>query len=263
MAYAPELEPTPAEKPAELYELDYDFVDVELIVGDKKKKRLTHRLRKPTFEELHRRFQLVVNEEINQSDGETEPIYNDEKANVYLYDALVQGVQNYRLPSNDAEGWTYSADEIRKMMPTPHKSKAIAGMYISSAALIEETEDDGMFPLIGAAEIGIELEIAEQFKTRHFLQAPTEAQWSALQSKRVQTRQKRGEKRPHFSYQINIAPARDFYDQLLVRMEGVKLRSGAEFSSTDRQSFVANLDALFKQMVVNEFCDYWGGRLRD
>jgi len=246
-----------------LFELDYEHADVELIVGEKKKIALVHRLQRPTFEQLHNRFQKVINQEVSQANNEVEPIYSDTAANVYLYDQTVLAVRNYRTGQEDASGWTRDRELVRSLMTTAHKANAISALYQTEARMIEDEAGDGLFPLVGASEVCIELDIAGQFKTRHYLQAPSEAQWAALQSKRVQTRASRDNKKQVYSYRVNLAPARDFYDQLLTRIEGVKLRSGAEYSSADRSLFVNAVDAIHKQIVINRFCDYWGGRLRD
>ena len=241
-----------------LYRLDYETCEAELHAG---KKSLSHVFRRPTFEDLHARAQKIINEEINQSSSETEPIYDDAAANVWLYDRLIQRVRGYRTGSEDANGWSNVGPELLPLIPVAHKQKAISGIYQVTAEVIED--DDTLFAIVGAMETCIETTVVDQFKVRHYFQQPTEQQWSALQKKQVQTRQIRGASKQHYKYSVNLAAARDFYDGCLVRIEGACLDGGKTFEPGLRAEFVNAVDAVHKQLIVQKFSDYYGAKLRE
>jgi len=241
-----------------LYRLDYETCEAELHAG---KKSLSHVFRRPTFDDLHARAQKIINEEINQSASETEPIYDDAAANVWLYDRLIKRVRGYRTGTEDANGWSDVGPELLPLIPVAHKQKAISGIYQMTAEFIED--DDTLFAIVGAMEFCIETTIVDQFKVRHYLQQPTEAQWAALQRKQVQTRQVRGAQKQHYKYSVNLAAARDFYDACLVRIEGACLGAGLGFTPAMRAEFVSAVDAVMKQLVVQRFSDYYAAKLRE
>jgi len=252
--------PEASDPASALYRLDYETNEAELRAG---KKRLLHIFRRPSFDDLHARSQKVINEEINQSATETEPIYDDTAANCFLYDRLIARVKGYRTGAEDVGGWSDVTPETCERIPDEHKRQAISAIYQAQAKVLED-DDDGLFPLVGAIETKIELEIAGQYKTIHYFQQPTEAQWQQLKRKQVQTRQLRGAKKQTFRYAVQLAPARDFYDGCLIRLEGVSLgENEAPFDSSRRAEFVNAVDAIHKMLIVAAFAEYWGARLRD
>lgn len=255
-----QLSEEPVKAPA-LLALDEREFEVYL-VDDGTELPLGHRLRRPTKAELVEREQHVQFEQESASETETETRYDSERANRYLWDKVITHVSGYDIGDGvPLAEWREINDLLRSLIPAPHKSRSIAGMYRSSVEIDHAQKSQG-FRLVGAIEVRVTQKIASIYSVTHVLRRPTESEWLSYQGRAVRTLEVKGSKTSRVKYQTNLSAACDLYDALLERIEGVTL-GGEEFRREQREGFISAVDAVWKQQVITAFANDYGAQLRD
>lgn len=247
-----------------MYPLDEQMIEVELDAGGRVVK---HRLARPTKTQLIERESRVRNEEVTLDDNQVEPIYDDDNANARLYDECIRDVAGYDLGDGNLD-WRPADDQIKTLMPSEHKIKAVAAMYLCTGR-IEKAETNGHvegFPLLGAMEIRVCLSLGDKAaptsEITHILRRPNEGEWTAYRRGIQRTIQVRGTQLPRYKTTTNLAVACAFYDSLVTGIEGATL-NGESYSQANRDAFLQAIDPIHKRVVARTFAEHWAADLSD
>jgi hypothetical protein len=247
-----------------MYPLDEQTIEIALTAAGNE---VRHRFARPTKTQLAERDSRVKNEEIALDDNQIETIYDDDGANVELWNECAKEIQGYDLGDGNLE-WQAVTDAVRSIMPSEHKLKAVAAMYFCTAE-VEKASRNGHstgFALMGATEVKVRLVLGDKesaaYEIVHVLRRPTESEWTAYRRGIHRIVQVRGAKHPRFITHSNLNTAVAFYDALLTRIEGATL-SGASFDASNRDAFVHAVDPIHKRVVARAFADHWGADLKD
>jgi hypothetical protein len=247
-----------------LYPLDEKTIDIELDAGGYQVK---HRLARPTKTQLVERESRVKNEEITLDESQVETVYDDDGANVKLYDECIREVAGYDLGDGSLD-WRPVDEQIRTLMPSEHKIKAVAAMYLCQAHIDKAATNGHVegFRLLGAMETRIALTIGDRaapaYEIVHILRRPNESEWTAYRRGIQRTIQVRGAQLPRYKTSTNLAVACAFYDALVTGIEGAIL-NGETYSPANRDAFLAAVDPIHKRVVSRAYAEHWAADLSD
>jgi len=247
-----------------LYPLDERTIEVELTAEGH---HVRHRFDRPTKTQLIERESRVKNEEITIDDSQVENVYDDDNANARLYDACIRDVAGYDLGDGSID-WRPVNDELKALIPSEHKIKAVAAMYLCQGR-VEKAATNGHvegFRLLGATETRVVLSLGDRnapaFEITHVLRRPNEAEWTAYRRGIQRTIQVRGAMTPRFKTSTNLGAATAFYDALVTGIEGATL-NGEPYSAANREAFLQAIDPIHKRVITRAFAEHWAADLSD
>jgi hypothetical protein len=245
-----------------MYQLEEQTVEISLEVAGVE---VSHRFTRPTKAQLVERDNRIRHEEVSLDDNQTETIYDDDAANVGLWDACATHVKGYDTGAGSSD-WTALTDELRAVMPSEHKIKAVGALYTCSAMVEKASTNGHGFPLMGATEVKVRLSLGDASEpyaeVMHVLRRPTEGEWTAYRRGIQRIVQVRGTKQPRFITHANLGASTAFYDALVTRIEGATI-AGAEFNASTREEFLRAVDPIHKRVIVRAFAEHWGADLKD
>lgn len=245
-----------------MYPLDDQTIETSLTVAGI---TVRHKFNRPTKQQLIERDSRVRCEETTLDDGQIETIYDDDLANIRLWDETATEVAGYDMGDHNLD-WVPVTEQVRSLMPSEHKIRAVEAMYLCSAVVEKASTNGGGFPLMGATEVSVQLNIGDMddpsYTLNHVLRRPTESEWTAYRRGIQRILQVRGTKHPRYMMQANLGTAVAFYDALLIRIEGATI-DGQPFSAETREAFVRAVDPMHKRVITRAFADHWGADLRN
>lgn len=230
--------------------------------------RLVHRLQKPTPAQLFdRESQLaIVSESVSETEEAVRGGDDDEAPNAKLWDMIATHVKGYRLPGEAVDAsltWREVTDDLRLLIPPPHKSTAFRGMYQSSAE-VEKNGDEGF--LLGSTEWTIRQVYGNpenpSFVVRHILRAPTEKERRDYRQKATEIRFGKGTRKQTTKVLTKLKPNVELYDALFVAIEGATV-AGYPYQETRRGMFLDEIDPISKRQVVTVFLREFEAQVQD
>jgi hypothetical protein len=205
---------------------------------------VSHRLRRPTFEELCDREGRIRYEMVSVTTSKDEIESDDTAANVWLWNKIITEVKGY----DGADDWRELTEDEKARMSPAHKRTAVLGMYAGSC----ELEGDPHYVPIGPATWTVRQKFGTNedkpdYVVSHALRAPTEAE--RLKFKPSTTSYVRGAKKMRVQITTRLRPYVELYDALVERVEGGTVND-EPFSAVNRAQFVAAIDPMWKRQVI-------------
>lgn len=257
MDHAVTHEATPSEavkKPA-LFPFDQELIDIRINVtpGADRPFYTTHRVRRPTLEELNNRESMTVYEMRDLGGNEEEVVINDDTGNSYVYDLIAREVQGYDLGDGvDPQEFRPVNEGFLNLLSVPHKNAVLRGLYFSQAKIEVDPQMTG-FRLGGVREMRVRQSLGQgdpaPFSIVHILREPSEPERAAYRERASQTRNVRGSRRARSKIVTNLSAAVELYDTLLLKIEGAQV-AGEEFTSANRGAYLRAIDPMYKRQVI-------------
>lgn len=234
------------ETPPYPFDLEFIVVSFNARPNSETPKIVSHKLRKPTLQQLKDRESQIKSELVSVSSREDEDVSDETAANANLWRKLIVEVKGYK----GAEDWRAITDAEKDDMKPGHKSRAIAQMYMGSCT-VEGGEDDdveiGAETWVIRQEIGAGREPA--FVVRHSLREPTSPEWEKFKGKALRVSHVRGAKRPRRKINTSLQSYCDLYDAVALSIDGGTV-AGQPLGSNNRKAFLAQIDPIWKREII-------------
>lgn len=240
-----------------LYPLDKTEFEVEITAG---KHVVSHRLTKPTLEQLMDRESRSHYETEAVSNDEERVNADDEQANARLWDAIAKEVRGYRLNKADSaplSNWRPITDELRAAIPASHKAAAVRGLY-QFVCEVDKDDDEGF--TLAAENWTIKQSFGDadfpDYVVRHILRTPTETERREFKRKSSDVRFSKGARKLKTKVITHLKAHVEFYDLLLTRLDGVSM-DGATWETftaktkADMGLMVRTVDSIWKRSVID------------
>lgn len=255
------------------YVFDAETNEIKINVAPQGKRPLVtvHELAKPTLEQLVTREQQSTYETEEVAKDEDVIRANDDKANANLYHAIVRKVQGYDFEDGvSPDSLRDITEEQAKALPSPHKSAAIRGLYVTSAELVYD-EEATSFRVSLDQEIEVKQSIGlgdpAEFELSWKLKEPTDAQRAKYRDNAMQVRNVRGARRARSRVVSNLRAAVEAFDALVISCAGGRLADGTvlarDLDEVSRRRFIAAIDPVFKRAVVSAAMNAQEASLQD
>lgn len=215
--------------------------------------RTAHVVRKPSVDELVARSKMLSysSEDVSQRESKTD--FDDSKANLRLYDAIIQRVSGYDFGDGlDGKELRTLSEEQKAQLFSDHKKAVIRGLYNTTCerdALARDTISMAGPTMRLRQEIGGKYE--PDFQIWHTLRLPDEAQRIRYDQRYLQRLIVKGSRKNQTMVTFNLRAAIEMYDALFESLEGATVND-QPFTPERKQEFLAALDPVFKEVVVNE-----------
>jgi hypothetical protein len=209
---------------------------------------VSHKLRKPSLEELIEWEKAQSYETVEVSKRENQIVSDDETSTARLWDRIIVEVEGYNFKDGDL-GWRLLTDEQRAKTPLSHKLTAVKGLYRSQATV---EYDDAAGVSFDSQDWRIRQEIGspdDPFIVIHTLREPTEAEAREFRKAASSTSFVRGARKQQLKVTTNLKAHVKLYDTL---MQGVDGASG-----------LPQMDAIFKRQVVSALMEALDAQLSD
>lgn len=244
----------------ELYAFDdpYNHVTFDAVSPAGNLHPVSHRLRKPTLEELNIREQQVKYELLSVSSRKDKVKSDDAVANRNLWDKIIMAVKGYE----GGDEWQELADEAKAQFNAAHKEDAISFLYAPSCEIEGDDDRVPIGPVSWTVRQNIGKKNAPSFVIYHVLRSPTQSErdkfkWAASDVFNV-----RGTKQAQMEVATKIRPHVDLYDACIQDVRGGTVAGGESFSA-NRKEFLAAIDPMFKRHVVQCLLSALGGQESD
>ncbi len=215
---------------------------------------ITHKLRRPTLEELQEWERKQTYETVEVSKRESQVIADDEGAAARLWEKLIIEVKGYDFGDGKTDEWRTLSDEEKKKLRFNHKTTTINGLYRSSCSLESATDDDSPSPFSDTWRIRQEIGSPENpYIVVHELREPGEAEKQRFRRTSASTNFVRGSKKQHIKVATNLKAYIELYDALIQRVEG----------ATETHGMVQDIDPIFKRQVISTLMDALDTQLQD
>lgn len=227
---------------------------------------LSHKLTRPTLAQLIEREDRTPIQSVSVSDTE-EAIAgdsDDETANAKMWDEIATEVKGYRLGSEpkDVVGNWRTIAELKKYIPTAHKSGAIRAMYQSA---VEMEKDEGEGFTLGAQEWTIMQTFGDpdfpSYLIRHVLRTPTEGERREFKRKATEVRFGKGSRKQTTKVLTKLRAYVETYDLLFVSIDGVSVDEGVP--TIDKAKLLGLIDPIFKRQIVDCLMKEFDARASD
>lgn len=243
------------------YVFDAETTEIRINVAPQGKRPLevVHILAKPTLDQLVTREQQSTYETEEVARDEDVIRANDDKANANLYHATVREVQGYDFGDSLATDKLRAlTEEQAKSIPTPHKSAAVRGLYITQAELVYD-EDATSFRIGSDQEVQVKQSIGQgdpaEFELLWTLREPSDAQRAKYRENAMQVRNVRGARKARSRVVSNLRASVEAFDALVLTCAGGKLADGTvlarDTDEVSRKRFINSIDPVFKRAVVS------------
>ena len=240
-----------------LYPFDQDEIIVQFNAKPGGKPQIiSHKLRKPTKEELLAREKESAYELHDTGDGIVE-IGDTDAANTHLWDKIALAVQGY----GDAKEWKSLDEDLKRQVSASHKNQAIRRLYAADAVIA----DDVVVNLSGnqwkvVLNIGVNDE--PDYSITFTLREPGEDERSRFKNTESTQKQKKGTKRPQYVVKTNLQSYIDLFDKVIENIEGATV-GDHPFSPANKDAFLAAIDPNWKRAVVIRYWRAIEGALQD
>lgn len=222
---------------------------------------VTHKLRKPTLEELIEWEKGQTYETVEVSKRENQIISDDDAATGKLWNKLILSVKGYNdTARTDGAEWHDLTDEEKQQMRSNHKAAAIRGLYRSSCS-IEDNSDSQSVSLSGDTW-SIKQEIGSQddpYIVTHVLREPNEKEMRKFKQSAASTSFVRGAKKQHIKVATNLKAYIELYDALINTVAGATVTG----QSGNTVPFVNAIDPIFKRQVISTLMEALDTQLQD
>lgn len=206
---------------------------------------VSHRLRKPTLEELNERESLIKYETVKINSRETEVRTDQSAGDARLWERVIEAVRGY----DSGEEWRELDDQAKSRFNPSHKSDAITLLY----AMRSEIHGDDDFVPIGPSDWTIKQEIGPNrepdFVVYHVLREPTEEERQRYSRGKSSTAYVAGTRREEARMRTYLKPSIELYDALVQEIRGGVV-GGEAFSASNRKAFLAMIDPLMKRDAI-------------
>ncbi len=240
------------------YPFDQDKITIRFIAKpadpekpESKPVYVSHKLRRPTLEELIEWDKAQPYETIEVSKRENQIISDDFSASIRLWDKVILEIEGYSQKGGDLS-WQEVTDAHRGKIPASHKWTAINGIYRSSAK-VEGDESEGFS--LDEREWRVRQEIgspSNPFVVVHTLREPTEMEARKYRRASSSTSFIRGAQKQHLKVTTNLNAHVELYDAVIQSVE-----TGGQAVAP------ASIDPLFKRQVVAALMDGVDAQLGD
>jgi len=208
---------------------------------------ISHRLRKPTLQELSDREKAINLEIVETSNREEQVVTDDEAANCQLWDRLIVSVKGYL----GLADWRELTPDEKATMRPGHKRTAIVAMYAGSAQVLGGDDVEislAMDTWTIRQLVGTDAE-NPLYTIDHVLREPSEAERAKFKRTASKVSFIRGAKRPRTRIGADLKAYVDLYDALITDIQGGSVADKA-FASSDRVQFLAAIDPTWKRLIV-------------
>jgi hypothetical protein len=212
-----------------------------------------YKLRKPTVDELTEWSKSATYQTTEVNKRENESRYDDTAANVKLFNKIALAVKGeFGSAPTDFRALT---DEQKERVKVDHKVAAVRGLY-SSVCEIEYGDEEQELDqaIFGGQEWRVKQQIG-QYTLIHTLREPTEQERLKFNRTRVNTTNLAGARKQQYTTRTNLKAYAELYDAVIVKVEGGTV-GGHEMSDSravPRDKFIAQIDPVYKQLVVQKF----------
>lgn len=230
------------------YPFDAPFVEVQINArpGGESPVIVSHKLRKPTLNELLDREKAISLEIVDNGNREEQIVTDDEIATCDLWNKIVLEVKGYKGIS-DYRGLT---DSEKQSMRSGHKKTAVLAMYAGSAQVVGDEDE----VTLGANFWTIRQMVGPDqekplYTVDHVLREPTESERAKFKRTASKISFVRGAKRPRTKIGADLKAYVEMYDALVTEIEGGSV-DDKSFHTSDRGRFLAAIDPTWKRLVV-------------
>lgn len=243
------------------YELNEDFeIEFNARPGAPKPVMVTHKLRRPSYDELYGRETKLAYRTRDVGKDEEEVLPSGDDANVYLYDRIIKQVSGGYNQEKFIDFTKYGDDRNERAsqlakIPSMHKNQVIGAMYSfdSEVYYAEDADLDNFIWGDGETytirtEMGLD-PMMPDFIVDHELREPTEGEMINFNRDRAVIRIERGTKKPVSKVMSNLSAGVKLYDALIKNVKGATY-NGSPVDVTQATHLKA-IDPIMKQQVVN------------
>lgn len=231
------------------YPFDAPSIDIQFNArpGSNAPVIISHRLRKPTLQELVDREKAINLEIVETSNREEQIVTDDDAANCQLWDRLIVEIKGYAgMPD-----WQPVSDQQKAAMRPGHKRTAIVAMYAGSAQIVGSDEDEislSMDTWTIQQLVGPDAD-NPLYTIDHVLREPTESERAKFKRNASKVSFVRGAKRPRTKIGADLRAYVEIYDALVTSIDGGTV-GGKAFKDADRGPFLAAIDPTWKRVIV-------------
>lgn len=219
---------------------------------------VTHRLRKPTLEELNIREQQIKYELRGVSARKDRIFADDVNANIILWDKIVVAVKGY----GGGDEWQELSDTAKAQFNPDHKSRAIADLYRPSCEIEGDDDRVPMGPVTWTVRQNIGNRNDPSFIVCHILREPTQRERDDLRWSASITLNVRGAKQSQVEVITKLKPHVELYDALIQAVRGGTVGGEEGFVSNGKGSLAA-IDPMFKRHVIQCLLEALSGQQSD
>jgi hypothetical protein len=231
-----------------VYPFDAKSVEVHINArpGAENPAIVSHKLRKPTLQELLDREKAINLTIVETSNREEEIQTDDDAATCALWDKIILEVKGYKgVPEFRA---LYESE--KQTMRVGHKRTAILAMYAGSAQIVADEDEVSL----GGNSWTVRQSIGPDpespiYSVDHILREPTESERSKFKRSASKVSFIRGGKRPRTKIGADLRAYVEMYDALITDLIGGTVND-QPFGSSDRQEFLAAIDPTWKRLIV-------------
>lgn len=208
---------------------------------------ISHRLRKPTLQELIDREKAINLEIVETSNREEQIVTDDDAANCQLWDRLIVEVKGYA----GVTDWQSLTDSQKAQMRPGHKRTAIVAMYAGSAQVVGGEDDEISLAMDSWTIRQLVGPDAENpiYTIDHVLREPTESERAKFKRNASKVSFVRGAKRPRTKIGADLRAYVEIYDALVTSIDGGTV-AGKTLAESDRTAFLAAIDPTWKRVIV-------------
>lgn len=232
-----------------LYDFDAPFIEVQINArpGASSPVIVSHKLRKPTLQELLDREKAISLEIVETSNREEQIVTDDDSANCQLWDRLIVEIKGYAgIPD-----WQPISDQQKMGMRPGHKRTSIVAMYAGSAQIIGGDEDEislSMDTWTIRQMVGPDAD-NPLYTIDHVLREPTESERAKFKRNASKVSFVRGAKRARTKIGADLRAYVEIYDALVTSIDGGMV-AGKTFKDSERGPFLAAIDPTWKRVIV-------------
>ena len=241
----------------------YPFDQNEIIVqfnakpGAKEPQIVSHKLRKPTLDELIQR-EKDSQYELHDLGNVIREVGDGDKAQSALWDKIAIAVQGY----TGAKDWHSLTPEDKERFLPGHKQSAIRRMYAADAVISDDVQV-GMFGNTWKVDLKIGVNEDPDFLITFTLREPTEKERSRFKASEGSQDQKKGTRRPQYEVKTNLRSYIEFFDALVQDITGGTVDDKEYAAHSDKAAFLAQIDANWKRTVVVRYYRAIEGAIQD
>jgi hypothetical protein len=229
---------------------------------------VTHKLRKPTLDELTDRSKAAIFERLEYSKREDEWKSSEEAANAKLWNKIVLSVKGYNFGDDlAADEYRVLTTEQKEQMKPSHKVAAVRGLYRSDCRIDYGDLEDAPVSF-GSQEWNVLQEIgreADWAPIIHTLREPDEAERLKFQDNHIRRLDVRGARKAQSRTWTNLKAYVELYDLLIIKVQGATV-GGYEMNDSravDRKRWVEQIDPMFKRQVIQVLMTEIDAELQD
>lgn len=244
----------------QLFEFDEQIHEVSFPATTRKggTRTVSHRLRSPTLDELHKRENLIKTETEKVNSRATGVRTYQNPADIWLWDQIAEAVRGYE----NSDEWQELTDEMKRILNPAHKADAIAFMYAARSVI----EGEGDYVPLGPTDWTVRQEIGwakePDYIIYHILREPDEDERAKYDRAKSTTMLITGARTEQGQVQTHLKPNIALYDALIQDIRGATV-AGETFSSSNRREFLAAIDPLWKRNVIQTLMGSFEAQISD